>query len=329
MKIYLASPHSNWFIDGYLSCDSTFIQTNLRERESEIILSTGKRGGGMYLIISNLMNILMAGVASRAYVVTENKDLDIYLAGAGAGNNSGQHKTGEAKKLFYNYNKIYVLESFYYLKDWMFPYIQEHWDFMLDSGAYTFLENAKKGNNIDWDSYIVKYAAAINHLNVEKFLELDIDNVVGLKEVERLRDKLEQLTNKKCIPVWHKKRGLDYYKKMCNDYSYIAIGGIVSGEITSKDYPVFANLLNIARENKTKVHGLGFTNLIGLTKYRFYSVDSTAWIYGNRSGFLYKFNGRTLDRYPIPKGNRLKPKDAAIHNFTEWIKFQKYAKDNL
>lgn len=266
------------------------------------------------------MKILMAGVASRAYVVTENDDLKIYNASP----NTGTIAKNEILK-----DKIYVLESFFYLKDWMYPYILNHWNFMLDSGAYTFLENAKKGNNIDWDSYILKYADIINKLNIENFLELDIDNVVGLKEVERLRDKLEQATNKKCIPVWHKKRGLDYYKKMCKDYPYIAIGGIVSGEISSKDYPVFTNLLNIAKETKTKVHGLGFTNLIGLTKYKFYSVDSTAWIYGNRAGFLYKFNGRTLDKYPIPKGNRLKSKDAAVHNFTEWIKFQKYAEANL
>ena len=270
------------------------------------------------------MKILMAGVASCAYVVTESNDLKIYIAGEFP---CGAKQKGEEATKYKD--KIYVLESFFYLKDWMYPYILNHWNFMLDSGAYTFLENAKKGNNIDWDSYILKYADIINKLNIENFLELDIDNVVGLKEVERLRDKLEQATNKKCIPVWHKKRGLDYYKKMCKDYPYIAIGGIVSGEISSKDYPVFTNLLNIAKENKTKVHGLGFTNLIGLTKYKFYSVDSTAWIYGNRAGFLYKFNGRTLDKYPIPKGNRLKAKDAAIHNFTEWIKFQKYAEANL
>lgn len=318
MLIYLATPHT---------------YKPIFERENELIHSTSERGGGGYVFKSDnpneTMKILMAGVASRAYVVTENNDLKIHLAIGNSGNSScyKDHNTlvgGENNK-----DKIYVLESFFYLKDWMHPYILNHWNFMLDSGAYTFLENAKKGNNIDWDSYILKYADIINKLNIENFLELDIDNVVGLKEVERLRDKLEQATNKKCIPVWHKKRGLDYYKKMCKDYSYIAIGGIVSGEISSKDYPVFTNLLNIAKENKTKVHGLGFTNLIGLTKYKFYSVDSTAWIYGNRSGFLYKFNGRTLDKYPIPKGNRLKAKDAAIHNFTEWIKFQKYAEANL
>lgn len=292
MLIYLATPH-------------TYKPIFERERLN-LYIALANAGGGYVFKNDNpneTMKILMAGVASRAYVVTENDE---------------KYK-----------DKIYVLESFFYLKDWMYPYILNHWNFMLDSGAYTFLENAKKGNNIDWDSYILKYADIINKLNIEHFLELDIDNVVGLKEVERLRDKLEQATNKKCIPVWHKKRGLDYYKKMCKDYPYIAIGGIVSGEISSKDYPVFTNLLNIAKENKTKVHGLGFTNLIGLTKYKFYSVDSTAWIYGNRAGFLYKFNGRTLDKYPIPKGNRLKAKDAAIHNFTEWIKFQKYAEANL
>lgn len=244
--------------------------------------------------------------------------MKIYLAGLTNQNISG----------IFKHDNPYILQSFFYLKDWMYPYILNHWNFMLDSGAYTFLENAKKGNNIDWDSYILKYADIINKLNIEHFLELDIDNVVGLKEVERLRDKLEQATNKKCIPVWHKKRGLDYYKKMCKDYPYIAIGGIVSGEISSKDYPVFTNLLNIAKESKTKVHGLGFTNLIGLTKYKFYSVDSTSWLI-SKYGELCKFNGTSVKRNITRGLGKLNTKKADVHNFTEWIKFQKYAEANL
>jgi hypothetical protein len=210
----------------------------------------------------------------------------------------------------------------------MIPYIKNHWNFLLDSGAFTFLADKKNSNGINWDDYIVRYAKFINDHDIKLFFELDIDPVVGIKEVERLRVKLEKLTGKKCIPVWHKSRGLEYWKQMCKDYDYVAVGGIVTKEIT--DYNIFYPLLQIARQNNTKVHGLGFTGLNGdLEKYKFYSVDSTAWIYGNRGGFLYHFNGKTLIKQKKPEGTRLKAKDVAIHNFKEWVKFQRHAKVNL
>lgn len=91
---------------------------------------------------------------------------------------------------------------------------------------------------------------------------------------------------------------------------------------------MFNFLLKIAKENNCKVHGLGFTNLEGLKKYKFYSVDSTAWLYGNRGGFLYLFNGHSMDKIQ-PNGMRLKGRKAAIHNFSEWLKFSNYAENNL
>ena len=59
--------------------------------------------------------------------------------------------------------------------------------------------NGKNTNNVDWDEYIESYAEFINNHNIKLFMELDIDSVVGIKEVERLRNKLERLTNKQCI----------------------------------------------------------------------------------------------------------------------------------
>ncbi len=223
--------------------------------------------------------------------------------------------------------KIYVLESFYYVKDWMSLFIKDHWYFLLDSGAFTFMKNAKIMPN--WDEYIERYAKFINENNIDLFFELDIDSVVGLKEVERLRDKLETLTNKKSIPVWHKSRGQAYWLKMCEDYDYVAIGGIVSGEIKKNDYRFFPTLLNMAKERGAKVHGLGFTNLEGLKKYKFYSVDSTAWIYGNRAGFVYLFDGQTLQKVQAKAGQRMKSRETLIHNFNEWVKFQRYAEVHL
>ena len=267
-----------------------------------------------------------------------DKQMDIYLAAAASTGSTGtiwRDNLATPEKAMSIYSggnpnqKINVLESFYYVKDWMLPYIKNHWHFLLDSGAFTFMNNVKKNNNVNWDEYLERYAKFINDYNIDLFFELDIDSIVGIKEVERLRHKLERLTNKKSIPVWHKSRGLEYWKKMVKDYDYVAIGGIVTKEIKPKHYPIFNNLLKIAKENNCKVHGLGFTRTSELHKYPFYSVDSTAWIYGNRGGFLYRFTGNNIEKINKPEGTRLKGRQVAIHNFKEWVKYQKYAKEHL
>lgn len=222
-------------------------------------------------------------------------------------------------------NVKFMLESFYSIEDWEIKEIKTKELFLLDSGAFTFMNNFK--GKVNWDEYIEKYASFINKYNIKYFFELDIDVLVGIKEVEKLRNKLEKLTNKKCIPVWHKSRGLEYWKNLTKNYDYVAIGGIVTKEIKLKDYKYFIPLLKIAKENNCKVHGLGFTNLRLLSKYHFYSVDSTSWKSGNRFGILYKFDGKTLKQ--IKKGKNQKIINPCYlgdnHNLKEWIKFQKYA----
>lgn len=262
------------------------------------------------------MNLYLAGCSTIEDI------MDVYLAGLGSETNRANSRNDFD-------DKIFVLESFHYLKDWMLPYIKEKWNFLLDSGAFTFMNNLKNSKDIDWDNYVEKYAKCINDNDIDLFFELDIDVLVGIEEVERLRNKLEKLTNKKCIPVWHKSRGLDYWKQMCKDYEYVAIGGIAIGTIKRSQYDIFVPLLKIAKESNCKVHGLGFSSVEGMKKYKFYSTDSTTWSVGNRAGFLFQFKGDKMYRIEKPKGTRLNGTEAAIHNFKEWIKFQKYAKRNL
>ena len=242
-------------------------------------------------------------------VYNDDEDLNIFLAG-----NDGYRKD-RFKIRTHNLN---ILESFYYLKsqEWMFPLIKEFKNFLLDSGAFTFM-NQSKNHDIDWDAYIEEYADFIN--------KLDIDSIVGIDEVERLRHKLEKLTGKKAIPVWHVSRGHAYWLKMIKEYDYVAIGGIVTKEIRPKQYPIFTQLIKEAHIENCKVHGLGFTNLNGIKKYRFDSVDSTSWLSGNRFGAVYKFNGSTMIKIDKEAGQRVKNKATAINNFVEWVKFSQYA----
>lgn len=222
----------------------------------------------------------------------------------------------------------YILESFYYVDadtERLLPY---YGDFLLDSGAFTFMQGTSTTPN--FDEYAERYAEFINRNKIQKYFELDIDSVVGYEKVKKIRKRLEQLTGRQCIPVWHLSRGIDEYKGIAKDYDYIAIGGIVSGEIKRDKYKAFPALISEAHSRGAKVHGLGFTNLALLPYYHFDSVDSTAWTTGNRFGHLYFFDGKTMQKKSAPSGYKLgDSRMVAVNNYTEWIKFQKYADTHL
>jgi hypothetical protein len=207
--------------------------------------------------------------------------------------------------------------------------VYENHHFLLDSGAFTYL-NKHKGN-VDWDAYIDDYANFIIKHKVDLFFELDIDPIVGLDEVERLRGKLEKLVGKKCIPVWHRSRGKEYWLRMVRDYDYVAIGGIVIGEIKRTEFPIFNYLLKEAKKQNCKVHGLGFTNLKALKTYPFYSVDSTSWIAGQQFCSMMQYLGDGEFKMHKPKEGQIgiNPKERLTYNFREWVKYQKYALEYL
>ena len=225
-------------------------------------------------------------------------------------------------------HRPFILESFYYCDADTERLLPLFGDFMLDSGAFTFMQD--NSSHLNWDEYIERYAAFIKRNDIQKFFELDIDSVVGYEQVKKYRKKLEKMTGKQCIPVWHKSRGTAEWKKMCDEYPYVAIGGIVSKEIKPEQYKAFPLMITEAHRRKAKVHGLGFTNLTLLEKIHFDSVDSTSWTTGNRFGFIYRFDGRTMKKTDCPAGKRLgDPRKIALINYTEWLKFQKYAETHL
>ena len=79
----------------------------------------------------------------------------------------------------------------------------------------------------DLREYLNRYINLINQYHIKYFFELDVDTIFGIEFVEELRRELEKRTGRKCIPVWHKGRGIEYWKKMCAEYEYVAIGGLV------------------------------------------------------------------------------------------------------
>lgn len=229
-----------------------------------------------------------------------------------------------------------ILESYANIQDWIKPLISHFKSFLLDSGAFTFMSSIKKYENIDWCEYVDKYADFVKLHKINYFFELDIDAIIGLKGVEKLRNRLEKRVGKQCIPVWHLNRGKDYFIECCKDYNYNALGGLVkAGDKNRNNYEQYFNwFINIAHKNNSKLHGLGYTNLNGLKKFHFDSVDSTTWSMGSRYGQIMEFKNKTIIKHnSVSSGVKTrKIKDvnkANIHNFNEWIKFQRYAEKYL
>ena len=152
-------------------------------------------------------------------------------------------------------------------------------NFLLDSGAFSYMNGQKCTKEILLE-YLDRYINFINKYNIKYFFELDVDTIFGIEFVEEMRRKLERETGKKCIPVWHKSRGIDYFKKMVDKYDYIAIGGLAIKHIKQKEYPLIKKMVDYAYERGVKVHGLGFTKtkILEKEKWKFYSVDSSSWL---------------------------------------------------
>ena len=278
------------------------------------------------------MRIFLAGGNQKEQIISlvhgndENisdgwNEMKIYLAGVAPWKEEGLYDESIRK------HKPFILESFYYADEWTEKMLPLFGDFMLDSGAFTFMEKISKKQQakIDWYEYAERYVSFVKRNNVEKYIELDLDYIIGSKEARKLRAFLEKETNRQSIPVWHPIRGKEEFLKMCDEYNYVALGGIVGQKWRGVEQymPWF---INEAHKRNAKIHGLGFTKLQLLPKYHFDSVDSTAWTTGNRFGYIYRFDGKTMQKVDRPEGKRLgDSKKVALHNYIEWIKFQKYA----
>ena len=227
----------------------------------------------------------------------------------------------------------YVLESFYYANEKTERYMRLYDDVIIDSGAFTFMGGFSFTDNskgIVFEDYIEQYADFIVRNNIEKFFELDVDSVVGYSKVLEYRRQIERLTQRQCIPVWHSTRGIAEFTRMCEEYPYVALGGIVGGEWKSSAEKAIPWFIREAHKHNAKIHGLGYTKLKKLEQYHFDSVDSTAWTSGNRFGHIWKFNGKTMIKINPPKGYRIKEsRRVAVNNWIEWTKFQRYADVHL
>lgn len=244
--------------------------------------------------------------------------MKIFLSGLEGGDSSTVIKKMMADGKRFKWN----LMSYYYIsksKEELAVDIRNHSEMILiDSGAHSF----QKGKKVDWDKYTREYAEFIKRFdrdNVLGYFEMDVDNVLGYEKVLELRSILESASDK-IIPVWHKNRGIEEYKKMCRDYAgkVVAITGFKNEDIRDEQYLMF---LKYAKKYNCRVHCLGMTRKKVLDKVPFDYADSSSWIqhsiYGNIVGHkVYK--AKKLNYAHENKKKVIK------HNFEEYEKIQKY-----
>ena len=139
------------------------------------------------------MKVFLAGVESRSWI--------LYLTVSGSAKDASIPCGRLAVEKWGGYDKSvtelrpYILESFYYADSDTERLIPYFGDFLLDSGAFTFMQNA--GTTVNWDEYAHKYAAFIVKNNVKKYIELDLDYIIGCDGARRLRSILEEETGRK------------------------------------------------------------------------------------------------------------------------------------
>lgn len=212
----------------------------------------------------------------------------------------------------------YNLMSYFYIKNKtaLAKMIRDNSEcILIDSGAHSF----QKGKKVDWVDYTKKYAQFIKEFdkpNVIGYFEMDVDNIIGYDKVLELRKILESVSSK-IIPVWHKNRGIEEFKKMCHDYQnkVIAITGFKNEDIKDEQYLMF---LKYAKKYNCKVHCLGMTRKKVLDKVPFDYVDSSSWV---QSTVFGRIDGKGKVTKNFSKTNR---EMVFIQNYLEAKKMQEY-----
>lgn len=197
-------------------------------------------------------------------------------------------------------------------------------NFILDSGAFSFM-HSKQLLKEDIDKYVSRYIKFIKQHNIKNFMELDIDTIYDLNLVKNIRNKIEYETQKKVIPVWHKERGIQEFLDDCENYEYIAIGGLVSS-VRKRNLAEIKKMCFYAYSKNVKVHCLGLTDPKILKDIKLYSTDSTSWDKeAINSKNVLTFNGHEFIKKKINQGNKkVNINLITQRNLVAWIKYQRY-----
>lgn len=202
-----------------------------------------------------------------------------------------------------------ILFSYYYHSDKKFGELKKRFfpngiKVFADSGGFTAME---QGVEIDLPTYCKWLKENSQHFDA--YANLD---VIGNQVLTRRNQAFMEEEGTSPLPVFHVGSGFKELQRLCEQYSYVAIGGMVPYMKKAKDINAFLKrVFDIAGD--TKLHGFGCTNLKVLFEFPWYSVDSATWLVGIRYGEVPIFNRRKLTIERI--------------SFRDWSKWRTYRRE--
>ena len=242
------------------------------------------------------MRIYLAAMSSR-------------LAGFGPSGTTNPNKiAGDAMARPYPWK----LESYHYLKDnpRAAPYFREQKETLfLDSGAFTMFT---KGIRVDLEAYTQFLKDNADWIHTAS----NVDEIGAGKEEATYRNQkeLERLGADVC-PVHHARDADKWLQKyLAEGYDYIFLGGMVP-ETTKYllgwlDHVWGRYLTRKDGTARVKVHGFGLTTFELMTRYPWFSVDSTSWVqHGSFGCVMVDFPDGRLQRIVVSQDSPM------VHDF--------------
>ena len=225
-----------------------------------------------------------------------------------------------------------VLGSYFYLNNRSFKDKYDPTavrDFILDSGAFTYIHAA--GNNVNWKEYARNYAHFVKDNNIQKYVELDMDVLIGYDRVLQLRKMREDIVGRPCSPVYHPNRTEEQFREDCKGRPYVAFG---SKKDPMEYYEMMRRIVDIAHDEGSKIHLLGVSDpkhflAKGIAGD---SGDSTTWIQCSNFGYRCVLDESTgmMKKIKLKRSDMLLPawRDKAL-SFTLWRQFASYCAQNV
>jgi len=169
----------------------------------------------------------------------------------------------------------------------------------LDSGAHSLYKREVMGKvPIDWSyyesdefwKYVDEYADFIKKNQSLITVYVNVDVIHNSELTWKVQKYLEDHHKLNPMPVFHTGEDFKWFKKYLDNYDYIGVGGlgqeqVKSQWITTMGDPVFSLVCKSPDYLPThKLHGFAMTSPSLLTRYPWYSVDSTSWIQFGKYG---------------------------------------------
>lgn len=193
------------------------------------------------------------------------------------------------KKYLFSYHYLKKMQKRDYRK-----YLKAD-DVFLDSGAFS-------AKSLGVEINLSEYIDFIKENKIENYASLDVIGD-GDKTLENTKKMMK--AGLKPIHTFHKGSELRHLENSLElDLDYIALGGMVGSANSKKDLMDWLDrVFDIIMRNKPtlKVHGFGCTSYDIMSKYPWYSVDSTTWNVARKFGEGFDTQGNRQSKYKIIK----------------------------